>query len=55
LLHASTCVQALPSLHADPSGFLGFEHDPVAGLHVPCSWHESGSAHTTAVPVHTPD
>src|SRR6266705_2935027 len=35
----SVCVQASPSLHPVPSGLLGFEHSPVAGLHVPASWH----------------
>ena len=37
--HASVCVQALPSPQAVPSGFSGFEQLPVAGLHVPASWH----------------
>jgi hypothetical protein len=31
--------QALPSLHAVPLALLGFEHTPVAGLHVPAAWH----------------
>jgi hypothetical protein len=36
--HASTCVHALPSLHAVPFGFdVGGEQPPVAGLHVPAS------------------
>ena len=35
--HVSVCVQALPSLHAAPFGFAGFEHAPVDGLHVPAS------------------
>jgi hypothetical protein len=35
----SLWVQALPSLHAVPFGFGGFEQAPVAGSHVPASWH----------------
>jgi len=30
-------VQALPSLHVEPSALLGFEHAPVPGLQVPAS------------------
>src|SRR5437667_184843 len=35
----SVCVQALPSLHAVPFGAIGFEQVPVAGSHVPATWH----------------
>jgi len=35
----SLWVQAFPSLQAVPSGFAGFEQVPVAGSHVPASWH----------------
>jgi hypothetical protein len=31
--------QALPSLHAVPFVAAGFEQTPVAGLHVPATWH----------------
>ena len=27
------------SEHAVPSAFIGFEHNPFAGLHVPALWH----------------
>ena len=37
--HVSVCVQALPSLHAVPSAAFGSEQTPVAGLHVPATWH----------------
>jgi hypothetical protein len=37
--HVSVCVQALPSLHVVPSGAAGLEHAPVAGSHVPATWH----------------
>ena len=37
--HVSFDVQALPSLHVEPSGLLGFEQTPVAGAHVPATWH----------------
>jgi hypothetical protein len=36
--HTSLYVHALPSLHAAPVA-IGFEHTPVAGLHVPAVWH----------------
>jgi hypothetical protein len=39
--HVSACVHALPSLQALPSGLDGLEQTPVAGLHVPASWHWS--------------
>ena len=35
----SACVQAFPSSQVLPSGRAGLEHIPVAGLHVPASWH----------------
>ena len=35
----SLCVQALPSEQDVPFGALGFEQVPVAGLHVPATWH----------------
>ena len=51
----SVCVQALPSSQALPSGFAGFEHEPVAGSQVPASWHESAAAQVTGfAPVQTP-
>src|SRR5689334_16310611 len=51
----SVCVQALPSLHATPSVAAGFEHTPVAGLHVPATWHWSWAVHKTGfVPVQVP-
>jgi hypothetical protein len=56
LAQASVCVHALPSSHALPSGFAGFEHAPVAGLHVPATWHWSSAVHVTGFPpVHVPD
>jgi hypothetical protein len=39
LWHASLCVQALPSEHALPFGAGGLEQTPLAGLHVPATWH----------------
>src|SRR5439155_1060546 len=51
----SVCVQALPSLHVVPSGLAGFEQVPVAGLHVPASWHWSDTGQTTgSPPAHAP-
>ena len=53
--HASVWVHALPSLHEVPSGALGFVQVPVAGLHVPATWHCSLAVHVTGlVPVHVP-
>jgi hypothetical protein len=40
----------VPVEHAVPSGFAGFEHCPVAGSHVPASWHSSGALQVTAPP-----
>src|SRR5439155_882602 len=39
----SVWVQALPSLHAAPSGFAGLEHWPVAGSQV-AAWQQSSAA-----------
>ena len=54
--HASVCVHALPSSQAVPSGAAGFEQMPVAGLHVPVSWHASLAVQMTGLePVHAPE
>src|SRR5262249_20315210 len=54
-LQVSPCVQALPSLHAVPSGLAGAAHRPVCGSHVFETWHASGGGHTTGgPPPHTP-
>jgi hypothetical protein len=37
--HASSVVQASPSLQRSPSSRAGFVHIPVAGLHAPAVWH----------------
>ena len=53
--HVSLCVQASPSLQAVPFAAAGFEHWPVAGLHVPATWHWSDAVQTAGVPdVHVP-
>src|SRR5262249_6459271 len=52
----STVVQALLSLHVVPFALAGFEHSPVAVLHVPALWHWSSAVHVTGLaPVHVPD
>ncbi len=51
----SFSVHALPSLHEAPSGAFGFEQAPVAGSHVPATWHASLATHGVAAPVQTPD
>ena len=43
-------MQALPSSHDVPSAFGGFEHTPLAGLHVPATWHWSCAVHDTELP-----
>ena len=49
-------MHALPSLHAVPFGFAGFEQTPVPGPHVPALWHASLAVHTTGfAPEHVPD
>src|SRR5262245_57089781 len=51
----STCVHALPSSHTVPSGLAGFEHMPVAELHLPGRWQASGMGQITGdAPVQTP-
>jgi hypothetical protein len=51
----SLWVQALPSLHAVPLAFGGFEHSPVAGLHEPAVWHWSCAAQVSGLaPEHVP-
>ena len=52
----SVWVQASPSEHAEPFGAVGFEHNPVPGLHVPARWHWSLAVQVTGLePVHVPD
>ncbi len=52
----SVSVQAFPSLQAVPSGPAGFEQTPVAGSHVPATWHASDGVQTTGLePTQAPD
>ena len=45
----------MPSLQLVPSVAGGFEHVPVAGLHVPATWHWSLAVHVIGLdPVQTP-
>ncbi len=54
--HVSVVVQALPSLQALPFAFAGLEQAPVAGSHVPASWHGSIGAQPVGLKlVQTPD
>jgi hypothetical protein len=48
--HASPLVHESPSLHDVPFIAFGFEHTPVAGLHVPATWHWSCALHVTGLP-----
>jgi len=48
-MQTSLAVHRFASSHAVPSAFAGFEHAPVAGLHVPATWHWSCAAHTTGL------
>jgi len=43
----SVCVQASPSVQAEPSALAGFEQVPVAGLQTPTLWHWSDAVHVT--------
>jgi hypothetical protein len=43
----SLWVQALPSLHPEPSALLGFEQAPVDVLHAPAVWHWSDAVQST--------
>jgi len=48
-------VHGLPSSHAAPFAFAGFEHTPVAGLQTPTAWHWSWAVHTIGLlPVQIP-
>jgi hypothetical protein len=52
----SDVVHAFASLHVVPSVLAGFEQTPVAGLHVPASWHWSCAVQVFGfAPVHVPD
>jgi hypothetical protein len=45
----------VPAEHDEPSGDAGSSQIPVAGLHVPATWHWSRAAHVTGfAPVHVP-
>jgi hypothetical protein len=49
------CKHGLVPVQVAPSGFVGFEHFPVVGSHVPGVWHASEAAHTTGFdPTHEP-
>jgi hypothetical protein len=50
----SPVVHASPSVHDVPFVAFGFEQRPVAGLHVPATWHWSLAVQVTAVPPQTP-
>jgi hypothetical protein len=53
---ASLTPHAFPSSQIVPFGRGGFEHWPVAGLHVPTAWHWSSAVQTTWAPaVQAPD
>src|SRR5207247_5479937 len=49
LWQVSLCVQALPSLQALPLAAAGCEHSPVAGSHVPATWHWSEAVQVTGL------
>src|SRR5207253_3198105 len=49
LWQVSVCVQALPSLHGVPFVAVGVEQLPVAGLHVPATWHLSRAVQVTGL------
>src|SRR6185295_8731060 len=46
----SVWLQASPSLQVLPLGASGVEHIPLAGLHVPATWHWSLAVQTTGLP-----
>ena len=60
LVHApdwqvSVCVHPFASSQLDPFGLAGFVQAPVAGLHVPASWHGSLAVEVTGFdPVQVP-
>jgi hypothetical protein len=51
----SPLLHTRPAPHVVPSGFAGFEHNPVVGAHVPALWHASSAMHVVIPPlVQTP-
>ena len=55
-VQTSVVVLGLPSSHVVPFVAFGFEHTPVAGLHVPATWHWSSAVQVTGFdPVQVPD
>src|SRR5579871_4868157 len=50
----SPVVQALPSLHGVPFGWVGLEQSPVLGSQVPAWWHWSSGVQVTGVPPQEP-
>ena len=54
--HVSVWVQASPSEQLVPFGAFGLLQVPLAGLHVPATWHWSDAVHVTGLaPVQAPD
>lgn len=54
-VHASFVVHPLPSLQLVPFGAFELEQAPVAGLHVPATWHCPLAVQATGFdPVHVP-
>jgi hypothetical protein len=54
VVQTSAVVHESPSSHGVPSATGGWEQ-PVAGTHVPATWHALGATQTTGfAPVHTP-
>src|SRR3989441_129540 len=49
LWQVSVCVQALPSVHGVPFVAAGEEQLPVAGVHVPATWHWSRAVQVTGL------
>jgi hypothetical protein len=43
-------TQRFPSAHSVPFGTVGVEHWPLAGSHVPATWHWSEAAQVTVLP-----
>src|SRR6266481_2473151 len=54
LWQVSVCVQVLPSLHAVPLVAVGVEQLPVAGSHVPATWHGRRGVQEAGLPTQLP-
>jgi hypothetical protein len=54
LWHVYVWLQRFVPVQAVPLGAAGLEHMPLAGSHVPATWHWSRGLHVTGLPAQVP-